>query len=156
MDAVDAGVPIAFLPDDDATPRRRWGLFSQASLDAGIRSTLSLPVVRDGSVSGGFNLYASSGGAFDGHHDLLADVLGAWSGGAVTDADLEFASREVAQRAPALLRVETRIIVAAHLIELAGLVDRDDAQQRVRDAAVRAGVPLATVVDLVIELLGPE
>lgn len=154
VDAFDAGVPIAFLPDHRATPDRRWGLFSRAATTVGIRSTLSLPVLRGGLVSGGFNLYASTAGAFDGHHDVLAEVLGAWSGGAVTDADLGFVSREVARRAPALLRVETRIIVAANLLERVGSLTHDLAEQRLRDAAVRAGVPLAAVIDTVIHLLG--
>lgn len=155
VEAIDSGVPTAFLADPQTEPDRQWSLFSRAATTVGIRSTLSLPVLRGGLVSGGFNLYASSVGAFDGHHDMLAQVLGAWSGGAVTDADLGFASREVARRAPALLRVETRIIVAARLLERAGVSSHDAAEQRLRDAAVRAGVPLGAVVDTVIDLLGP-
>ena len=51
-------------------------------------STLSIPLMSDGRVYGGLNLYGGTPRAFDGHHDELAELYGGWAGGAVTNADL--------------------------------------------------------------------
>lgn len=152
--AIEESRVIAFEPDAAIRADERWQLFSRASAAAGVASTLSLPLVHDEEILGGFNLYAGEVGAFDGRHEELAEVLGAWSGGAVVDGDLAFRSREVAMRAPKILREATRILVAQALVVKLRGVSEQDAEARLRQAAVRGDVPLGTVVDTVIDVLG--
>jgi len=73
---------------------------ARAEALAGISSTLSLPILGDGHVVGGVNLYGATSDAFDGHHEDLADACGAWAAGAVTNADLRFNSRVRAAATP--------------------------------------------------------
>jgi hypothetical protein len=73
-------------------------------------------VVEDGLVVGGINLYASEPDAFSGHHDALADALGASAGGAVADGDLSFLTRRMAQQAPTLSRENRDVEVAVGLL----------------------------------------
>ncbi|MCY7395313.1 MAG: hypothetical protein LH468_04010 [Nocardioides sp.] len=156
VDAVDAREVVAFTSAEHGAGEDRWRLFVRASQAHGVATTLSLLLVRDGAVLGSFNLYAAWEHAFDAHHDELAQVLGAWAGGAVTDADLSFSSRDVVARAPAILRGATRILVArALLVKLRG-IEKDEAERRLRDTAVLAGIPLDAVVDTVIDVLGAD
>ena len=67
--------PIAVA--HDAMVEHEWALFAAATAAAGIRSTLSLPVLDEGRVTGSVNLYAALPTAFDGRHEEVADVFGA-------------------------------------------------------------------------------
>jgi GAF domain-containing protein len=99
-----------------------WRLFSEATAAVGIRSTLTLPILVRDRVTGSVNLYASSARAFTGHHQQLADALGAWAPGAVTNSDLSFNTREAAQRTPLVLRERVVVDTAVgHLMATQGL-----------------------------------
>ena len=115
----------------DLLDEERWALFARASAAAGVASTLSLPVMEQGRVVGGINLYASSSDAFSGHSVDLATALGASAVEAVTNADLAFDSRRRAEQAPARLRVQQALDVATGI-----LAARDGARHR--DGAVPA------------------
>jgi len=149
--SVEVGAALGF--DTAAMDEEGWRLFSQTTSARGVASTLSIPVMIDHVVVGGFNLYGGSGHSFDGHHDRLAQILGAWAGGAVTNADLQFRSRQVAEQAPTLLKESTRVTVALNMLTHILDISDDQAEARLSAAAVRAGVPLATLVDLVIDVL---
>lgn len=159
---VDDGPCLAAMRDDtvlswaDDDAEERWRVFSSASAAAGVRSTLSLPIVRDGAVIGGFNLYAASTDAFDGRHDEIAELLGAWADGATTNADLSFSTRDRARMAPQELRDQTRLALAAALLARAVPCDQDVALDRLRQASYQAATPLASVVDGIIAALGED
>ena len=85
-DVLDVEIP-------DLLDEGRWSAFARTSAAHGVRSTLSLPIVRNGQLLGGVNLYAADSHAFEGRHEALAMALGASAVGAVADADLEFTSR---------------------------------------------------------------
>ncbi len=135
---------------DDPLDEGRWLLFAQTSAAVGVASSLSLPILRDGQVVGGINLYASTAKAFTGHHDELARALGASASDVVTNADLSFATRLSAARAPRQLRDSQHIETASGM--LAARADRDigQARARLRDASARAGVDEALVAQLMI------
>lgn len=137
----------------DSLDEDGWHLFAGATAARGIVSTLSLPLMADSEVIGGVNLYGGTPDAFDGHHDALATILGAWAGGAVANADLSFESRLEARRAPQVLRDAAHVDVAVGM--LAALLDVDvaGAGQRLAEAAARAGVALPAMADMVSELL---
>ena len=82
----------------------RWQFFARAGNAYGIASTLSIPIIHDDEVVGGVNVYGAAGDTFDGRHDELARLFGAWAPGAVTNADLLFTSRLEALRAVDRLR----------------------------------------------------
>jgi GAF domain-containing protein len=68
---------------DEAT----WRLFAQVTAEAGIASTLTLPIVEGEKAVGSVNLYATTPDAFRDRHQRIAAIVGAWASGAVTNAD---------------------------------------------------------------------
>ena len=150
--AILEGTPVAHVSDDPLS-EEQWSVYAAATAAHGVRSTLSLPVMVGDVAVAGFNLYGSTLDAFSGHQEALADLLGAWVEGAVTDADLGFGTLDVAKRAPELLRAATRLAAASALLSLARGLTVPEAEDRLRGAAVRAGVPLAHLADSVIEVL---
>lgn len=141
---------------DDVMDEHRWSTFARVSAANGVASTLSLPVVLENTAVAGFNLYGSRIDTFEGLHQQLAELLGAWAPGAVADADLSLDSMKAARRAPEILRSTTRLAVAASLLSRARGVTVDAAEDRLRGAAVRAAVPLPSLVDSMIEVLGDD
>lgn len=163
MDAVqyaDGGPCIDALQDgevidarDRPTLRHRWGLFSDVTERNGIEATLSLPVPWEGAGVLGFNLYASSPYAFDGRHEALAELLGAWAGGAVVDADLAFKSRRIARQAPEKLKESTEVAIVSMLLARERGLEIEEAERRLREAAVRASIPLLELLVIMRRIL---
>ncbi|CAN5252380.1 hypothetical protein BH09ACT12_BH09ACT12_07030 [soil metagenome] len=157
---VDRGSCVDALHDgavvdghDHSSIEEEWAFFPEASRRTGVEATLSLPVLAEHDGVLGFNLYASMPAAFDGRHQALADLLGAWAGGAVPDQDLTFATRDLARQAPTILKEATDLaIVAGRLAQARGLELRE-AEDRLRHAAVRAAIPLTDLLDLMREVL---
>lgn len=131
----------------------QWKLFGKAATAVGVASTLSLPMVQEGDRVGGFNIYASEPGAFTGRVDAVAAALGTWSGPAVLDGDLTFRTRVLASQAPELLRESTRLAVATALLAQVRGLTEVEAEEKLRRSALRAAVPLALLVDEMIEVL---
>lgn len=125
---------------EDLLDESRWLLYAQATAAAGIASSLSLPLVRDGVVVGGVNLYASTSDAFRDHHEALAAALGGSALGAVTNADLSFSTRLRAAEAVSRLADEDDVAVALGIIAVSQDVDITTARERLRTAAARAGI----------------
>lgn len=123
----------------------RWQLFAQASAAAGIRSTLSIPIRHDGVVTGSVNLYGAGTDTFGGRAEELARLFGAWAPGAVANADLSFASRLEAVKGPERLRDQACVDQAVGLLVSARGLDLQAAEDRLREAAARAGVALPVV-----------
>ncbi|MCW2816978.1 MAG: hypothetical protein JWN84_4433 [Nocardioides sp.] len=137
----------------DAMVEQQWALFAAATAAAGIRSTLSLPVLVQGRVTGSVNLYASAPTAFDGQHAALADVFGAWAEGAVSNADLSFDTRTTARESLSAQRSLVDVIRATALLaERLGL-DFEHAEVCLAESADRAGLPLPAVARMVITAL---
>ena len=136
--------------NQDVLDESRWQLFAQATAARGVRSTLTLPVLRDGTVVGTVNLYGATRRAFADQYDELAQVFGAWAGGAVTNADLSFATRREARRAPGRVRDRVVVEMAISILATQFGLDADAAEDRLRDAAARAGV---SVYELAHEIL---
>jgi len=146
-----AGQDQVVEDDIDVMDEDRWRLFAEATAARDVRSTLTLPVVSDGHVEGTVNLYAASRRAFAGHHEQLALVFGAWAAGAVTNADLSFTTRRNAERAPQSIRDQNLVDVATGIVSAQLAVDLESAAERLRDAALRAGVSL---VHLARDIIG--
>jgi GAF domain-containing protein len=130
---------------DDGLNEEDWQLFAEVTAERAVRSSLTLPLVSGGSVTGTVNLYAASLRAFEGHHDVLAQVFGAWATGAVANADLSFMTRRNAQAAPQKLRDQIDIDVATGIVAAQLGLDVAAASARLLDAATRAGVSLLEI-----------
>jgi GAF domain-containing protein len=126
----------------DLVAEDRWLMFARATAAAGIASTLTLPIVDRHGVVGSVNLYAATEDGFEGRHDDLANALGASAVGAVRNADLSFTTRLEAERAPETLAEQDVLNVALGIIAARHRVDMAIAEERLREAAARAGVPV--------------
>jgi len=129
-----------------------WQAFAQATAAAGVRSTLTFPIVQNGQATGSVNLYGRSDGAFEGKHRPLAAVFGAWAPGGVSNADLSFSTRDAAVQAPAVLRDEARVDVATGIVAALREVDVETAAELMLDAARRAGVSVVRLAEVIIKL----
>lgn len=138
---------------DDIVSEERWHLFARATSAAGVRSTLSLPIVRNGAVVAGVNLYAAAPDSFVGHHQEVADVCGAWAAGVVTNADLDFSTRFRAAEAPDRLRATALVDQAVGTLMSRWDISVDQAEVRLREAARRAGIGDAQMARVVLGLL---
>ena len=143
------------LDVQDLLDEGRWSAFAQTSAAHGVRSTLSLPILREQRLVGGINLYAADPDAFHGKHEALAAALGASAEGAVADADLEFASRARAVGTPGAMADLRTVDVAVGMLAAREGTDVDTARARLEEAAVRAGVGLVQAAKVVNWLRSP-
>lgn len=151
VEAFDAGKGLA-TGSEDLMDEGRWHAFGLATAAAGVRSTITFPILVRGHVIGTVNVYACSDGAFDGKHDELAAVFGAWAPGAVTNADLSFSTRHLAEQAPEQLRHQALLDAAAGIVAVDHDLTVEEARERLFDAAHRAGVPLESLARTIVDL----
>lgn len=139
---------------DNPLTESTWHDFSRAGAAAGIRSTVTFPIMKSGRAIGSVNLYGRSDDAFTGKHEELAAVFRAWAPGAVTNADLAFSTRDVAEQAPEILLDETQVAVATGILAASRGEDVDSARHLLEETAQRAGISLVRLADIVISLRG--
>lgn len=139
---------VAGLLDED-----RWVMFAQATSANGIESTLSIPIVRNGRVIAGVNLYASTRDAFAGRHEELAAICRGWAPGAVTNADLAFRTRLEAVATPMRMQEQDLVDQAVGMLAASLYIDLEDAHERIRLAAVRSGTTVTQVARTLIGVL---
>lgn len=145
----EESAPVDSDLEDPALDEERWARMARGGASTGIASSVSLPVVHHGRVVLSIDLYASTKHAFQGRLDALADALGASQAGAVTNADLGFATRTRAEEAPGRLRDQRLIDVGVGLLAAREGVDVDTAQQLLEASARAAGI---TVVQAALVL----
>jgi GAF domain-containing protein len=139
------------MEESQLMDEERWRDFAAASAAKAVSSTLTLPQVQHGAVVGTVNLYAGAPQAFDDQVEALAALLGAWAPGAIANADLSFRTREEARRAPQLLEEQATIARAVGMLAAREGIDPTTAKQRLRDAALRAGVTDHALARLILE-----
>jgi GAF domain-containing protein len=150
--AVELAEPVA-TDLEGLFDEQRWQMFARAAAARGVASTLSLPVVVDGRAVAGINLYASTPDAFSGHHEQLAAVCGAWAPGAVTNADLAFRTLQEAAATPNRMVERDVVDQAIGMLAQSQNLSTGDAEQRIRQAATRAGISEAQAARAVIGVL---
>jgi GAF domain-containing protein len=139
---------------NDILDEEGWQMFAQSSAAAGVRSSLTLPLLDSGgSVIGTVNLYASSPDAFESRAEQLADALGSSAAKAVANADLSFDTRLVAAEAPRRLVQQDEMDTAMGMIVASQDVDIATARERLRSAAARADLTEAQVARVVMGLM---
>jgi hypothetical protein len=107
---------------------------------AGVRSSLSLPIIDGTDVVASLSLYAATSDAFDGRAAELARAVGGLESGIVANADLSFSTRLSAAATPVRLEDQGIVERAADLLAGRLQMDVDAAAARLREAAARAGI----------------
>jgi GAF domain-containing protein len=149
------GEVISFVVDDQLD-EGRWAMFARASAASGVRSSLSIPIIQDGDVVAGINLYASAPEAFVGHHEELAKALGGWSPGAVTNADLAFRTRLDAASTPMRIREQSDVARAVGFLAEIRQVSVAAALVRLQTAAGRAGVTVSEAARVLLAAVAAD
>jgi GAF domain-containing protein len=151
--SIERGVQVAYTVQD-ATDEESWALFARAAAATGIASTLTLPLITDGVIQGSVNLYGATSDAFDGRHEELATLFETSADRIVTNADLSFSTRSVAEDAPRLLEAEADSVLDRSASVVADLqhVDATTARDRIRTAARRAGISPAQLAEALVNL----
>ena len=140
----------------DLLDEGRWQLFARASEFHGVASTLSLPIIEGDDVIGGVNVYGDGPHTFDGRHEELARLFGAWAPGAVTNADLSFSSRLEAARSVDRLDEMSVVDLAVGMLVAAHGIPPEQARDSLEQAAARAGVTLLQAAKLVVLRRAPR
>lgn len=129
-----------------------WHALAVTSAAAGVRSTLTFPILNAGTVIGTVNMYGSTEDTFLDKHQELAHALQLWAPGAVTNADLSFSTLQDARCAPERLRTQTVVNAATGVLAAARGLTLDEAHDKIHDAATRAGVPISKLAQAIIDL----
>jgi GAF domain-containing protein len=135
----------------DVLDERRWQLFGAAANANGVRSSLSLPLRQGETVYGSVNFYGSTTDTFAGSHGQLARMFGAAVEEAVLNADLSMASVRRARRAVDTLDARDKVYTAVGAYAAREGIPVEEAHDRLRAAAERAGVPIEDVASLVLD-----
>lgn len=151
VDAMDLGHGVA-TSSEGLLSEARWQDFARASSAAGVHSTLTFPVIAAGEIVATVNLYGFAVDTFVDQHQSLADVFGAWAPGAVANADLSFSTRAVAEKAPTQLHASTSIDTATGILAAQRDLTVAEARAQLEDSARRAGVPVARLAEVVVQL----
>jgi hypothetical protein len=151
VDAIEMGHGIA-TSSDGLLSESRWHDFARAGAAAGVQSTLTFPVVEGGEVVASVNLYGRDADTFEGLHGRLAEVFGGWAPGSVTNADLSFVTRSIAQEAPVRLRDRAVLDAATGVIAAQRGIPVEVARAQLEDAARRAGIPVVRLARVVLGL----
>jgi hypothetical protein len=139
----------------DLLDEEAWQRHALANAAPCVATTLTLPLRDPARPRGSITLYGASRQAFTGHHKQLAEILGAWAPGVVTNADLPFRALHEAQAAPGRLRRAGTLDEATRIVGVIQKLAPDVARQRIRDAAARAGISEEQLAEAVIRLRRP-
>jgi GAF domain-containing protein len=135
---------------DDMMDEHRWQEFAMAAAAQDVRSSLSLPLTRDGAVIGAVNLYAADPGAFDGQQETLRAIFGTPVGLVAVNADLSFRTRREAEQAPATLHELDVVEQAVGFLAASQRVGIPEARAVLHDAAFRASVDVPALARVIL------
>jgi len=153
---VDAAERGGHVTVDDVLDEDHWQLFQQASVTAGIRASLSLPVRDEAErVVGALNLYATEPDAFRDRADMLAGIFGASVEELVANADLSFRTREWARELPERVVAKVELEIAVGVLMAHRGWDAATSRERLREAAAHADVPVVKLAEVVRKLAEP-
>jgi hypothetical protein len=131
----------------------RWPLYAAATVRAGVRSTLTLPVTDHGVALGAVRVYAGPEDAFE---EREADVARLVDEGEAADLVLGSATtlttRRLAERSPLSLRAQGALNRAIGALTLHLDTDVTTAHERLVDAAQRAGITVERLAQTVVDL----
>lgn len=124
----------------DVLDEVRWRELSTVAGEHGVRSTLSMPVITQGSLVGTVSVYAGEPAAFDGLETLVADIVGASAPDSTANADLGFRSLDEAFASPGRLDDRRAIDRATGAIGSSEGVPLPTARRMLGEGAERIGI----------------
>jgi GAF domain-containing protein len=139
---------------DELLDEEGWQFYARGAAARGVASSLTVPILRHGRAVGTVNLYGAAPDSFSGLEQEIASVVGGWAGGAVANADLSFSTRELAERAPAILEDLAAIDAATGVVSVSQRLSLEEARAKLRQAAARAGLDEGQLARAVLELHG--
>jgi GAF domain-containing protein len=89
---------------EDLASESRWPKYTPRALDAGVRSSVSVPLPVDGRHVGGFNVYGTEPHAFDEKAVTLAEELAGYAGIVLNNASLYFSAATQAEQMAEAMR----------------------------------------------------
>jgi len=143
------------VPDLDLMDEDVWQEYAAMASTHGIRSSLSLPIGRDGTISGAVNFYSAEPDAFAGRDEALARLFGIRVEDAVRNADLSFHTLHQARQLPETLDERATVAQAVGVHMARHGTDVDTAGAQLARAAELAGIPLVQLAQAVISSRGP-
>ena len=152
--AVDSGEVVEVV-HEDLLHEGQWQLFAQASGPWVWRARSLCPCWTETGWWAASTCTGRRADTFDGRHEELAALFGAWAPGAVTNADLSFDSRIRAARAVDRLEDLAVVDLAVGVLVAAQTIPPSEARHRLDRAAARAGVSVVDVARLLVDA-GPE
>lgn len=141
-----AGSVLSSDPLDEST----WRLSAMAANAAGVRSTLSIPVLDGDAVVAIVSLYGRTLDAFEGRLEALAAVCSGWPAGAITNADLSLSEVQRAKGAPKVLEERWTIDLAVGTLMGAHRVSADTARQHLRETSARQNISEAELASILV------
>ena len=138
------------LESDGTRPEDPWQMFGVSKALDGVRSSLSLPLERNGNTYGSLDLYAGSEYAFVGREEALAIMFNAAVQEAVTNADLYMSTLASARKTPQSLDELELVDTAVGTLMARQEMSFKQAYRSLMDAADRAGVSPADLAALVL------
>ncbi len=139
-----------YVPDMELLDEDMWQEYAAMAGHHGIRSSLSLPIQRDGRISGAVNFYSSEPDAFHSRDETLARLFGSRVDEAVRNADLSFHTLHEARRLPASLDQRATIAQAVGVHMARRGTDIGTARTQLEHAAELAGIPLIQLAEAVL------
>lgn len=139
-----------YLPDIELLDEDLWQEYAAVASLHGIRSSLSLPIERDGTVRGAVNFYSAEPDAFTGRDEALARLFGIRVEEAVRNADLSFHTLHQARQLPRTLDDRATVAQAVGVHMARHGTDADTARTQLCEAAALAGIPLMQLAEAVI------
>jgi GAF domain-containing protein len=138
---------------DDVLDEKRWHAYAESTAARGIRSSLSLPLLFDGSTIGVLNLYGGSPAAFEDRAHLLAELVSGHAALAIMNADLSLHTAELALTTQAAVAdPDPRIEQAVGILSYQQEISPEEARRRLRSAATRAGIDPAQLAEAILAL----
>ncbi len=152
---VDAGV-VAAVGDgrEPVSVARRWPLFAAASAGRGVRASLAVPLLRGAHPVGVVVVYASAPQTLDLVHAAVRDQLA--PGDVRThDGPVRLLHSVGQPPEPAGSPARVALARATGLLESEYGIPVPRGERRLLQAAARAGIPVAALVEAVVEILEP-
>ena len=147
--AVDAGEGAT----RDILDEHAWQRAASEASAVGVASSLTMPIFDYDRLVGAVSFHGGSANAFGGHRQELADIFGARSDAAVTNADLSFAARLSAGDAPRRVAGDIVVDQASHTLGRELGIEPATARQHLQATAADAGIG---VVELAIWVIQDE
>jgi len=141
---IDAAVNELVVRTDDFKTEKRWGRYSQAVCEMGVRSSLSFKLYTGDRTAGALNVFGKEPGGFDAESEVIGSVLAAHAAAAI------LASRESDQLKSALLSRDL-IGQAKGILMERYQVDAVGAFDMLRKLSQQMNVPLTDVAQRVVD-----